>query len=114
MGIHRFPVLRQAPWMQPPLASFGVVMSCQDQVTELPPGATLLAGTAECPVGMFQVGRMLAIQGHPEYTPEYARAQMESRRERIGAATVEAGLATLSDARHSVELGAWIRRFLLA
>jgi GMP synthase-like glutamine amidotransferase len=112
VGIHQFPVLRHEPWMTPRLDSFGVVLSCQDQVQELPPGATLLAGNEACPLGMFQVGRMLAIQGHPEYTPEYSRSLMELRRERIGQDRVNAGIATLRDPRHSVELGGWIRRFL--
>lgn len=112
VGVHQFRVLRQAPWMQPPLDSFGVVMSCQDQVQQLPPGAMLLAGNDACPNGMFQIGRMLAIQGHPEYTPEYSRSLMELRRERIGEERVQTGIASLGDPRHSAELGSWIRAFL--
>ncbi|MCC6538288.1 MAG: amidotransferase [Bryobacterales bacterium] len=111
IGVHQFSVSQRAPWMQPPLDSFGVVMSCQDQVQELPPGAVPLAGNEACRHGMFQVGRMLALQGHPEYTPGYSRSLMELRRERIGAERVEAGLATLADPRHSAELGAWVCAF---
>lgn len=112
VGVQQFAVREHAPWMTPPLDSFGVVMSCQDQVLELPPGATLLAGNEQCPVGLFQVGRMLAIQGHPEYTPEYSRSLMELRRERIGEERVRAGMASLGMPRHSAELGAWVRKFL--
>lgn len=43
-----------------------------DQVVALPPGATLVATSAFCPVESFRVGkRVLAFQGHPEYVPEY-------------------------------------------
>ena len=95
-----------ATWMTPPLDSFGLVMSCQDHIEALPPGATQLAD------GMFQIGRMLGIKGHPEYTPEYSASLMELRRERIGEERVKAGMASLGDPRHSEELGAWVRNFL--
>lgn len=112
IGVHQFTVQRQATWMRPRLETFGVVMSCQDQVEELPPGATLLAGNANCPHGMFQLGPLLGIQGHPEYTPEYSEALMLSRLDRIGAERVRQGQASLADPRHPRELGAWIRNFL--
>ncbi len=113
IGVQQFAVNQTAAWMAPPLPSFGVVMSCQDQVQSLPPGATVLAGNEQCPVGLFQVGpRMLGIQGHPEYTPEYSESLMLSRVDRIGAERVQAGRASLGDARHSAELGQWVRNFL--
>ena len=88
-------------------------MSCQDQVQLPPPGATVLAGNESCPVGLFQVGpRTLGIQGHPEYTPEYSEALMLSRVDRIGAERVKEGRASLGDARHSAELGQWVKNFL--
>ncbi len=112
VGVHQFTVRQHEPWMTPPLDSFGVVMSCQDQVRELPPGATLLAGNDRCQVGMFQAGSMLAIQGHPEYTAEYSGAQMLARAERIGEERVREGMKSLAQPRHSRELGAWICKFL--
>ena len=113
IGVQQFTVNQAAPWMTPPLGSFGVVMSCQDQVQTLPPGATVLAGTESCPIGLFQVGpRTLGIQGHPEYTPEYSESLMLSRVDRIGAERVQAGRASLGDARHSAELGQWVKSFL--
>jgi GMP synthase-like glutamine amidotransferase len=36
----------------------------------LPPGAELLGGSAFCPNTMYTIdGRVLGIQGHPEFTP---------------------------------------------
>ncbi len=113
VGVQQFVVNQTAAWMTPPLRSFGVVMSCQDQVQALPPGATVLAGNECCPTGLFQVGpRTLGIQGHPEYTPEYSESLMLSRVDRLGAERVRAGRATLGDPRHSAELGRWVRNFL--
>lgn len=112
IGVHQFAVRVRRSWMQPPLASFGAVMSCQDQVEELPPGAVTLASNESCPAGMFEAGSLLGLQGHPEYTPEYAESLMLSRMERIGAGPVSAARATLRDPRHSAELGSWVLNFL--
>lgn len=112
IGIHQFTIHQHAPWMEPRLDTFGVVMSCQDQVERLPPGATLLAGNQACPAGMFQLGSLLAIQGHPEYTPEYSESLMLSRIGRIGPDRVRHAQASLTHPRHPLELAAWVRNFL--
>ena len=39
---------------------------------------------------------MIGFQGHPEFTPEYARALMELRRDVIPAERIDAGLASLT------------------
>lgn len=45
-----------------------------DQVTVLPPDATLIATSDFCRVECFRIGdKILAFQGHPEYVPEYER-----------------------------------------
>lgn len=111
IGVHEFRVVRKEPWMQPPLESFGVLMSCQDQVRELPPEATVLASSGFCPVAAFRVGSLLGIQGHPEFTPEYADALMTYRLGRIGEERVAAARATLGNPRHSAELASWALNF---
>jgi len=110
IGVHTFSVTAHKDWMVPPAAEFRVLMSCQDQVLDLPPGAEVLAGNAHCPVGMYQVGRMVGIQGHPEFTAPYAGALLELRRERIGAERVDKALATLGQPLDSELLAAWARR----
>lgn len=111
IGVHEFEVVRREPWMEPPLPRIGVLMSCQDQVQELPPDATVLAASEFCPVAMFRVGSLLGIQGHPEFTPEYSEALMLHRVERIGAERVAAARATLGHTRHSAELARWTMNF---
>jgi GMP synthase-like glutamine amidotransferase len=62
-----------------------VIHSHQDQVLELPPDARLLAGNGACPNGVFQVDEhILAIQGHPEFRSDYARALYLRRRKILG------------------------------
>lgn len=112
VGVHDFRVAAHEPWMQPPLATVSLLMSCQDQVQELPPGSVVLAGNAHCPVGMFRCGRMLGVQGHPEFEPEYAAALLTSRRERIGAERADEALRSLAKPRHSLAMGQWAQRWL--
>ncbi|MCB0634209.1 MAG: hypothetical protein KDD15_30970 [Lewinella sp.] len=113
VGVHTFEVIRQEDWMVPFQPEFNLLMSCQDQVLELPPDSAVLASTADCPVGMFRVGeRMLGVQGHPEFTKGYARALMEVRRERIGGEKVRDGLYSLHADLSDQSLQAWILRFL--
>jgi GMP synthase-like glutamine amidotransferase len=97
--------------MQPATASINVLMSCQDQVLDLPPGAEVLGGTAHCPVGIFRMGRMLGIQGHPEFTPAYAEALLQLRRERIGTERVDKALVTLHTPLHPELLATWTTNF---
>ena len=53
VGVHEFQVLHQESWMQPAQEQVNVLMMCQDQVVELPPGGTILAKADQCPVGIF-------------------------------------------------------------
>ncbi|MBL8236795.1 MAG: hypothetical protein JNM66_05220 [Bryobacterales bacterium] len=113
IGAHTFRVRSVKPWMQPAAGEFRLLMSCQDQVLELPPGAEVLAGNAHCPVGMFQLGNMLGIQGHPEFPPAYAEALLHLRRERIGAEPVDRAIATLTEPLDAQLLAEWARQFLI-
>ncbi|MBM3755461.1 MAG: type 1 glutamine amidotransferase [Acidobacteria bacterium] len=112
IGVHRFTIIAAEPWMQPPAPSFGALMSCQDQVEVLPPGAKVLASNDHCEVAMFRVGTLLGIQGHPEFTPEFVRPILESRRERIGSEHVDRALATLKEPCEATLLAGWARQFL--
>jgi len=52
----------------------------QDQVSELPPKARLLASSTYCPIEMFHIGtQVLAMQGHPEMYKDYLIELIEGR-----------------------------------
>jgi hypothetical protein len=73
----------------------------------------VLGRSAHCEVGLFRVGEtMLGIEGHPEFTAEFAEALIRARRERIGAERSEAALRTIRQPNDGVLLGRWISRFL--
>ncbi|MEZ4959027.1 MAG: hypothetical protein R2830_04355 [Saprospiraceae bacterium] len=113
VGVHSFDVTAKEDWMKPPLEQFNLLMSCQDQVVKLPENSVVLAKTPTCPVAMFRVGEnMLGIQAHPEFPKPYARALLESRRERIGAELVEAALKRFDLPLTDRVVAQWIVRFL--
>lgn len=112
VGIHTARVIERTPWMQPPADEVSLVMSHQDQVEELPPGSRLLASSDHCPVWMFTVeDHMVGIQGHPEFTPEYARASLPLRRRRVGDAAVDVALRTLDRPADGRLIADWMVRF---
>jgi GMP synthase-like glutamine amidotransferase len=112
VGVHTFQMLEHRSWMVPALPAVNLLMMCQDQVMQLPPDSTLLASTPDCPVAMFQVGkRMVGVQAHPEFPKKYDQALMELRVERIGAAKVALGIASLELPTHELVMAQWLKNF---
>jgi GMP synthase-like glutamine amidotransferase len=77
------------PWHAPELAQgrteIALLASHQDQVFDLPPGATLLAGSDFCPIAAFAVGReVFCVQGHPEFVPDYSAYLLDQQRAELG------------------------------
>jgi len=68
LGLHEFSIHKPKPWMPDQTAGQrSLYFINQDQVTELPPDAELLAGSSRCPNALYTVGdRILSLQGHPE------------------------------------------------
>jgi GMP synthase-like glutamine amidotransferase len=91
---------------------FTLIASHQDQVLELPDGATLLADAPTCPVAGFTTAHVLTIQAHPEFDAPLAESLYRSRVERIGQAPVEAALATLDRPLDRSRIARWIRAFV--
>lgn len=112
LGVHRVTIDHHEPWMIPAADSFHIVKSHQDQVTELPPEAVVLASTPHCPVELFRCGSLVGIQGHPEFSIPYAQALMDSRAEVIPAETRNKATASFSHHPDRALLVSWILAFL--
>lgn len=112
VGVHNFQTVHAAPWMQPPSDSINVLMSCQDQVELLPPGAELLLASDFCPHAAFRIGNCLGIQGHPEFQLQYAREILEMRVKRIGTDAAERARLSFVTPPDSALLASWIHHFL--
>lgn len=71
----------KAAWTDPKLKELILLASHQDQVCQLPPEAELLAESNFCPYAAFRIGgHIFSMQGHPEFSPDFSLALLESRR----------------------------------
>jgi len=112
VGVLPLKIIRQEPWMSPPMNELRIQHMHQDQVQRLPENSVLLGESAHCEVGMFRVGEtMLGIEGHPEFTVEYGAALIKARRQQIGDKADKA-LRSLKEKGDGPVVGRWIERFL--
>ena len=95
------------------LAPFNLLFSHQDQVLEMPPGATLIATGNECPCAMYTVeDHILCLQGHPEMNSRYVSDLLQIRRPVIGDELADRGLTSLDRPTHQRRVAEWIVSFL--
>ena len=112
VGVQTWKVVSDEPWMRPARNALCLLASHQDQVQALPPRGRLLAASEFCPLAAFVVDdHMLGIQGHPEFTREYAEFLMHRRRNELGAA-FDPGLRSLHQPTDEDVVAAWITRFV--
>jgi GMP synthase-like glutamine amidotransferase len=91
---------------------FKVICSHQDQVTVPAEGSVTLAGSQQCPFAMCKIGdHILTIQGHPEFTPEYAARLYGLRREQLGNSLVDDGIESLNNGTDNALIAKWIIDF---
>lgn len=111
VGLMPVDVVRETSWAKPAEALMLHAMH-QDQVTEAPAGADVFLASAFCPISGFTLGQhFLAIQQHPDFTPEINEDLIKKRIERIGSAAEPAlnSLTGPDDTQVSVE---WMAHFL--
>jgi GMP synthase-like glutamine amidotransferase len=111
IGLHRYVVHERTSWMDDAV-SIAVPVSHQDQVVEQPPATRVLAGSRFNGMGLLAYVDQPAIsfQCHPEFDPEFAKALIEVRRERLQDA--DAAIESLAQPNDRERVAGWIRRFL--
>ena len=116
LGIKSMPLKQVLPFVDAPQPeSFRLIYSHQDQVSQLPAGAELLAGNAHCPLGMYRVGNHIwCCQGHPEFTPAYAEALYLSREELLGRETMVRAIDSLKGRYDRAIFALWMAQFFEA
>ncbi len=68
----------------------------QDQITELPENARVLASSPSCAYAALAYGdTVFSIQPHPEFTSEFAAALIDARRDMLPDHIADSGLASL-------------------
>ena len=114
VGMSKNKITHQKPWMIPPRDKFNLLISHQDQVIDLPPGAEVLASNEACPFYMVQIGNNLTVQGHPEFSKAYSQALIEYRKDSLDTARYEQGLQSLQLDKDDTVVAQWIINFLSA
>jgi len=115
VGVSFNQVVARKPWMEPYQAGLDLVVSHQDQITDLPEGAEVLATSGFCPYYMVQYGdSTLSVQGHPEFTREYSSELMTLRSDRIPPHRVREGRTSLHAPVDDQLMFRWIANFLTA
>ena len=112
VGVRNFSILRNTPWMKSNKKDSSLLFSHQDQVTELPPSAKLIATDNFCPNQIFSIDdHIFSIQGHPEFTKEYAKSRYDSRVEALGESVHKEALRSLTKEGDDKLYGQWIKDF---
>ncbi|GAA0647901.1 type 1 glutamine amidotransferase [Brevundimonas lenta] len=113
VGLHRYDVVSQEPWMRPEAATIAIPVSHQDQVVEKPADARVTLTSEFAPLaGLAWGDDAISIQGHPEFTPAYTSDLTGGRRGRIDETLVDRALESLREPNDRALVGGWIRNFL--
>ena len=115
VGVHQTQI-HNPPWFtqnHPKTCSLAV--SHRDQVSILPNRAELIASNKFCPHSMFGIEKhIFSMQGHPEFTSQYAMDLLKARREILGESTYHNALKSFSISTDRNAVAAWIVEFFLA
>ena len=113
MGIHRYQVTQKPSWMTPQTDTLDMMIWHQDQVTEAPINATVLASSAFCPIAAYYIGdQMLCFQGHPEFVPDYSRSILNIRQDVYGDQVYQQGINSLELQHQGNMVAEWMMRFV--
>ncbi len=113
VGVHRYSLAAHAPWMDPEVSELTLLISHQDQVTELPEGATVIASSDFCPNAAYHIrDQVLCFQGHPEFVHDYSRALLDARQDYLGDEVYHKAIASLATEHQGDLVGEWMLRFV--
>lgn len=94
-------------------SEISLLASHQDQVFELPPGATLLASSPFCPVAAFAVGQQVfSIQPHPEFVEDFSAYLLNKRRALFDTTQYHANMASLANGHDGLHIARMMVAFV--
>ncbi|MGH8434177.1 MAG: amidotransferase [Pseudomonas sp.] len=113
VGTHRYQVAEQPTWMNPAMNELTLLISHQDQVTQLPENATVIASSEFCPIAAYCINdQVLCFQGHPEFIHDYSKALLEIRQQHLGEQIYQQGLDSLQHDHQGITVAEWMMRFV--
>ena len=113
-GIGTMPIkmVGAVDWIPSDIDQIDLIHVHQDQVMTLPPDAVRLAQSDFCNNAAFAIGKQVfAIQGHPEFTPEYTNALIDIREDKIGKDRAAKARISLQKSHDGRRVGGWILDF---
>lgn len=117
IGIRTFEILEYENYMSPMLEGnkCSLLFSHQDHVVILPTRAKRIATDLFCENQIYSIEKhIFCLQGHPEFSRDFARERYLARKEIIGEGLVESAIETLSNSSNENEIAQWFYRFLNA
>ncbi len=112
VGVHQYQTTMSGRKLFLP-EQLSLLVSHRDQVVALPKEASLLAFSEFCPNAAYQIkDQVLCFQGHPEFTPQYANALMQVRKEIIPPETFELAQKSLQSTTHSAQVAKVMAAFI--
>lgn len=114
IGVRSFDMLKYVSWMRPTLDSnkCSLLFSHQDQVTKLPRGGVQLGTDSFCEHQIYSIdNHIFCVQGHPEFTTEYAEERYSTRIDRIGQDVYNQGIDSLQKKTDHLVFGQWMKAF---
>ncbi|MBM7059249.1 amidotransferase [Pseudomonas sp. UL073] len=113
VGTHQYRIAKQPEWMTPAIDDLTLLISHQDQVTQLPENATLIASSDFCPHAAYAIeDQVLCFQGHPEFIHDYSRALLDIRQQHLGEQIYQQGIASLDQDHQGHVVAEWMMRFV--
>ena len=111
-GLHRYEVVRRAPWMDGATAEIAAPASHQDQVIVQPPNTSVVATSDFTPFAALAWTDRPAIsfQFHPEFSPDFAKALIREQHDALP--NPGPAIESLDSPNDNALVAGWIRRFL--
>ena len=111
VGLQTYEVRHRAPFMNGE-DKVAIAVSHQDQIVVQPPESVVLAASDFSPYGVLAYTDQpaLSMQFHPEFDPGFAKALIETRRDRLP--DPDGALASFDAPDDRQAVAGWIRRFL--
>ena len=112
VGIRKVDVVKKPDWMADASDTLDLIYVHQDQVTQAPEGAEVLAGDDFCPIAGFAMGdSVFTLQGHPEFDKDYVHELLAIRGQDMGEQVATQAATSLAGEHQGVQAGKWMLAF---
>ena len=113
VGVQSYRKTKKKSWLKPDLENFSLLAVHQDQVTQLPLGAELIAESEFCPNAAFRIDdHILTFQAHPEFEKAYSKVLLVLREQNLGPEIFAAGVKSLDQSIQPQVITNWMMNFL--